>query len=211
ECAVYARVSSGLDRIEHLLRPILTMAAHDQTPPVEQRATIGVRIEIGRVGHVVPVSFKPPDELELPVGEVSGAVRRIWAIKRYFDGARVPGDRVRPVAVIGIEALARVAVIGIVVVRLIRHHALLVEEGGRASVPDDEHHVVLVPHRIGEEREIDTAGPIAWDGQRIARSPGAGDQSRGRVRQAGALLNPVEWAYVEEKATAQPAIPAHTK
>ena len=211
ERGVYTRTTSGLERVEHLLRPILSMSAHDDTLPVEQRATIGVRVDLGRVGHVVPGSLEPPDELELPVGEVSGAVGRVGAIKRHVDSAPVPGDRVRPVAVVGIETLARLAVIGVVVVRLIRHHALLVEERRRAVVPDDKHHVVLVTRRIREERKIHAAGPVARDGQDIARNPAAGDQSRGRVRQARALLEPVEWARVETKATAQPGVPTHAK
>src|SRR5207245_11399436 len=92
------------------------------------------------------------------------------------------GDRVRTVAVEEIKALARAAVVGIVVVRLTRCDALLIQERRRAAVPDHEHHVVLVTLRIREESGVDAARPITWDGQRVTRSPLARERSRGRSR-----------------------------
>src|SRR2546426_5845015 len=82
--------------------------------------SVGMRVDISRIRHVVSGALEPTDEIDFPSEEVSDAQACGRTIEGHLHGPRVPGDRLRTIAVEGIEALARAAVVGIVVVRLVR-------------------------------------------------------------------------------------------
>jgi hypothetical protein len=167
-----------------------------------------VGVDVGRVRDVVAVLLEPADEIDLPVEELSRSVRRVWAVERDLDRARISGDRVGAVAVVRVQALAGGAIVRVVVVGLVGGDRLLVKEGRRASVLDHEDHVVLVALRIGEERDVSSGGPIAGDGQGVAGTPVAGDEPGGGIGRAGRLLRAVEGADMQAKAAAQASVPA---
>ena len=167
-----------------------------------------MRIEIGRIRHVVSGALHPPDEIDLPLVEVAQPRVRLRPIERDLHGRRVPGHGIGPIAVEAIQTLARLSVVGIVVVRLVGIDALLVQERRGAAVLDDEDHVVLQTLRIDEDCRIHAARPITRDGQRVAGRPVAGDQSRRGIRGARRLLKPAGRIDMEAKPAAQPAVPA---
>src|SRR4029077_17750914 len=58
-----------------------------------------------------------------------------------------------------------------------------------------------------QHREIHPARPVARDGQGVARSPVAGDETGGCVRCASVLLRSGEATLVETQAASQAAVP----
>ena len=207
EGQVHARVAGILGRVVHLIGPVLVVAGREKGLVVEQVPTIGMGIDVGRVGHVVAVVLQPADELDIPAEDEAGAVVGEGSVKRYLDGTPGPGHRVGPVAVVLVQTLAGQLVVWVVVVSLGRVDALLVEEGRRPAVTDDEDHEILVAGGIREHRQIDTAGPIAGNGQAVAGRPAAGDQTGGGIRRASGLRTAVKRTGVEAQAAAPPAIP----
>src|SRR3989440_8241119 len=97
-----------------------------------------------------------------PTGAVSGVVV-IFFFFQAEDGIRdlivtgvqtcaLPIYRRRAIAVEGVQALAGLAVPGIVVVGLIGRYRLLVEQGGDpAVVADDKHDIRSEERRVGKE------------------------------------------------------------
>ena len=209
ESQVHARVSGVLGGVEHRLRPVLVVPDGKERPAVQQRAAIEVRIDIGRVGDVVAGSLGPADEVDIPVEELRGAVVGVGPIKGHFHSPHRTRHSVGPITVVLVETLARPVVIGIVVIGLVGRHRLLIEKGGRPAVPDHEDDVVLIARRIGEQRQVDAARPVAGDGQGITGRPVTGDQPGGRIGRTGGLRDPGKRAGVESEATAEAAVPAH--
>jgi hypothetical protein len=116
---VHAGVAGERHAVEHLLGPVLVVRRGKERLVVQQLAAVGVRVDVCRIRHVVAGALEPSDEIDLPVDKESEARVRQRPIEGHLDGSRLPGDRVRPVAAVVIEALARAAVVGIVVVRLV--------------------------------------------------------------------------------------------
>ena len=189
------------------------MPDRQEAPIVQQAAAVRVGVDVGRVRHVVAGLLDPADEADLPREDgltpvSSGAVAVVRPIERDLRRVLASGDRRRAKAIERVETFAGRVVIGVVVVRLIGRHGLLVEEGcGPAVVADGEHDVVLVVLRVGQQREIDATGPRGLGGQCVARRPLALDHARGRVGRARGLLDTAERADVLHQARAQPLVP----
>src|SRR5439155_6746956 len=86
---------------------------------------------------------------------------------------------------------------------------LLVEEGRRAPVLDDEAHVVLIAGRVRQQPEVRAARPVGRDAERVARCPTARDEPGARVRRAGRLRDAGERSALTYEASAEPAVPAN--
>ena len=177
---------------------------------VAEFRTILVRVDVGRIGHIVAGPLEPADELHLPDEELPVPAPGVRPIEGHFHRAPVAPYRVGPVAVVRVQALAVNSIIGIVVICLVGRDALLIEEGRRTSVAHHEVHVILIPRGIGQLHHVDTAGPVLGDGHRVARRPAAGDHSGGCVRNAWLLPGSVKWADVEAQTTSQASVPAHS-
>src|SRR2546423_15043907 len=124
------------------------MSADEDPLDARNQTATGVGVQVIRIRHVVPGALEPANEMGLPLEELPDPDSAVWTIERDLDRAPVTGDGVGAVAVVWVEALARAAVIGIVVVRLIGCDALLVEERRRTPVANHEDRVVLVALRV---------------------------------------------------------------
>src|SRR5207302_1324829 len=150
-----------------------------------------------------------PGEKGLAI-DVAGAIPLVGPVEGNLHGVLASTYRRRAIAVEGVEALAGGVVIRIVVVSLIGHYGLLVEEGGdSAVVANDKHDVVLIRLCVGQECDIDSAGPRGLGGQSIGGRPLAFDHSRRSIRWASGLQRTVEWADVLHEAPPQPLVPTH--
>ena len=159
---------------------------------------MSVGVDIGRVGDVVAGSLQPSDEVDLPVQEASVASVGVRSIEGHPHCARRPRERVRTGAVVVVEALPRRAIIRVVVVGLVRRHALLIEQvGGPRIVADHEVDVVLIGLRIREQDQVDSVGPRRRHGEGVTRRPstlhqtGAGVDWTGRLRTSGERPDPL--------------------
>ena len=174
---------------------------------VEQRPTTGMGIDVGRIGDVVARHLEPPDELDLPVEELTATAGRERPVKGDLDRPGGAGDRGGAKAVVVVQALAGQSVVGVVVVRLVGVDPMLKQKGGRPAVSDHEDDVVLVTAGIGQHHHVDAAGPVAGNGEAVGGGPVTGDQPRGGVDRTGRLRYPTQ-RDVQPKPSAQPAIPA---
>ena len=200
-------VASRLGRVVHLLGPVLVMATGDEGLVTLEREAVRVRVDVGRVGHVVAVPLEPADEIDVPGPEEHVAIAGVRPIERHLRRALGSNDRVRAVAVVVVEALSVDPIVRVVVVRLVGVHALLVEEGRRAPVLDDEAHVVLIAGRVRQQPEVRAARPVGRDAERVARCPTARDEPGARVRRAGRLRDAGERSALTYEASAEPAVP----
>ena len=142
--------------------------------------------------------------------DVAGAIPLVGPVEGNLHGVLASAYRRRAIAVEGVQALAGGVVIRIVVVSLIGRYGLLVEEGGdSAVVANGKHDVVLELLRVGQECDIDSAGPRGLGRQSIGGRPLAFDHSRRRVCGASGLQRAVERADVLHQAPAQPLVPTH--
>ena len=201
EGEVDAAVACALEPVPHLLRPVLVVPDGEDRLVVPQASRIRMRVDVGLVRDVVAHALDPAEELDLV--DLIEAALAVWSIEGDLHGSGLAGDRVRPEAVEGVEALAGRAIAGVVVVRLVRVDALLVEEGRRTVVAHDEDRVVPEAGGVREETQIDAAQPIVRDGEAVASGPVAGDHAGRRIRRARRLRDPGQ-----RRGQAKPAAPA---
>src|SRR5439155_19539125 len=130
EGEIHARVARIGGRVDHLVGTVLVVAGGEEGLVIQQLAPVRVRIDVGRVGHVIARALETADQLDLPVQEQSGTIVRKGSVKRNLDGPGRAGHRVRAIAVVVVETLAGAAVVGPVVIGRIGVDRVLVEEGG---------------------------------------------------------------------------------
>ncbi len=210
EAEVDAGIACGEDVVVHLFRVVRVVSHRQEAAMRQEPLAVRVRVDVGRVGYVVPFLLQPAHEFNLVGHEVVAvAVVRVRTIERHLRRGGAASHRVRTVALVVVEALASQTVVRIVVVRLIRGDRLLVEQIGHAVVvANGEHGVVAVALGIRQEGEIDSGRPRVLRRQRVGRRPAALDQSGRGVRRTGCLPDAAEGAGVGHQASAQALIPA---
>src|SRR5947199_374994 len=70
EPEAYTRVASGLGGVVHLLGPVLVVADREERLMIAELAAVGMRIDIGRIRHVVSGALEPTNEIDLPLVEI---------------------------------------------------------------------------------------------------------------------------------------------
>src|SRR3982074_3404836 len=104
-----------------------------------------MRIDGGRVLHVVAGAFQPTNEVVIPGNKLPAAARGVWPVPRHLRRLFLARDGGRAVAVEIVEALAGGAVVRVVVVRLVGCDGLLEHDVGDSRIiAHDEGDVVLV-------------------------------------------------------------------
>src|SRR5207249_11825326 len=103
------RVAGGHDGVIHGFRPVFVVPDRKETTVVQQPATVRVRVDVGRVGHIIAGLLHPTDERVLP-GEkglaidVAGAIPLVGPVEGNLHGVLASAYRRRAIAVEGVQA-----------------------------------------------------------------------------------------------------------
>src|ERR1700716_2059233 len=95
-----AGIACLLDAVIHRLRPVPIMTDRQERFALEQPRTVLMRVDVGRVLHVVAGAFQPTNEIDLPAEKLALTARSVWPVPRHLHRPRRARDGVRAVAVV---------------------------------------------------------------------------------------------------------------